>query len=137
MKKWLVYLLCFLCCVCMSAMAYSQPEEEEEPVQARPNPFDHYFSEPKDELGLAKPTGGEMVADDGRHGDGKVAAGQMVADDGQHGDGKVAVGPGGHYEEMVRMERQQRMAEKDRPGLEKVYQTKERSVERNLNDKRR
>jgi len=88
----------------------SQPEEEEEPIQTRPNPVENVIrkeagadmkgkaqgkasgmlkiaDEAQKEKGGAlrvkSVTKGKMVMDDGEHGDGKVM------DDGQHGDGKV------------------------------------------------
>jgi len=89
--------------------AYCQPEEEEEPIQARPNPLENIIrkganadmkgktqlkasgmlkltDEAQKEKGGAlkvkSVTKGKMFMDDGEH-DGKVM------DDGQHGDGKV------------------------------------------------
>ena len=61
----LLFVLCFLAVTCLGVVVpvYSQPEdaEEEEPIQARPNPMDTISEE------------SAMIADDGEHGDGKIA----------------------------------------------------------------
>ncbi len=59
----------------------------------------------------------------------------QISDDGQHGDAEVAIddiqGPGGRIT-REHMERQHRMMERERPGMERGQATRERAVTRDM-----